>query len=95
MVAALAWIEKEQPQLLQTADNTPFQFEAELLDSDTYDLQLSIELTEPVLVLPARTDRASTSSTRPSRRYRRCSPRARPRSSRASAMPTGSCNRPR
>jgi phage virion morphogenesis protein len=74
MVAALAWIEKEQPQLLQTADNTPFQFEAELLDSDTYDLQLSIELTEPVLVLPARTDRASTSSTRPSRRYRRCSP---------------------
>jgi hypothetical protein len=68
MVATLAWIEKEQPQLLQTADNTPFQFEAELLDSDTYDLQLSIELTEPVLVLPARTVRASTSSTRPSRR---------------------------
>ncbi|GMM59486.1 phage tail protein [Novosphingobium pituita] len=52
MVATLAWIEKEQPQLLQTADNTPFQFEAELLDSDTYDLELSIELTEPVLVLP-------------------------------------------
>jgi hypothetical protein len=74
MVATLAWIEKEQPQLLQTADNTPFQFEAELLDSDTYDLELSIELTEPVLVLPARTVRASTSSTRPSRRSRRCSP---------------------
>jgi hypothetical protein len=95
MVATLAWIEKEQPQLLQTADNTPFQFEAELLDSDTYDLQLSIELTEPVLVLPARTVRASTSSTRPSRRSRRCSRRARPRSCKASAMPTSSCSPPR
>ncbi|SLK09597.1 phage tail protein [Novosphingobium mathurense] len=52
MVAVLAWIEKEQPQLLQASDGKPFQFEAELLDSETYDIELSIDLTEPVLVIP-------------------------------------------
>ena len=52
MVATLAWIEKEQPQLLQAGDGQPFQFEAELLDSEAYDIEISIDLTEPVLVIP-------------------------------------------
>lgn len=55
MVATLAWIEKEQPQLLRATDGQPFQFEAELLDSETCDIELSLALTEPVLVIP-RTD---------------------------------------
>jgi P2 phage tail completion protein R (GpR). len=52
MVSVLAWIEKEQPQLLQASDDKPFGFEAELLDSETYDIELSIDLSEPVLVIP-------------------------------------------
>lgn len=52
MVATLAWIEKEQPQLLQASDGQPFHFEAELLDSEAYDIEISIDLTEPVLVIP-------------------------------------------
>lgn len=53
MVPVLAWIEKEQPQLLRRSDAQPFTFEAELLDSETSDIELSIDLTENVLVLPA------------------------------------------
>jgi hypothetical protein len=52
MVPMLAWIEKEQPQLLRRDDAKPFEFEAELLDSETSDILLSIDLTETVLVLP-------------------------------------------
>ncbi|MEJ2002994.1 MAG: phage tail protein [Maritimibacter sp.] len=52
MVAVLAWIVKEQPPLLQASDGQPFQFQAELLDSEAYDIELSIDLTEPVLVIP-------------------------------------------
>ncbi|MES2173298.1 MAG: phage tail protein [Pseudomonadota bacterium] len=52
MVPLLAWIEKEQPQLLQRADSVPFTFEAELLNSDVSDIEISIDLTENVLVLP-------------------------------------------
>ena len=52
MVPMLAWIEKEQPQLLRRSDGQPFTFEAELLDSKTSDIEISIELTESVLVLP-------------------------------------------
>lgn len=50
MVPMLAWIEKEQPQLLMRQDSQPFTFKAELLDSEAYDIELSIDLTEAVLV---------------------------------------------
>lgn len=52
MVPLLAWIEQEQPQLLLRSDSQPFSFEAELLDGETYDIEISIELTEMVTVLP-------------------------------------------
>jgi len=52
IVPVLAWIEKEQPQLLRRNDSRPFGFEAELLDGDTSDIELSIDLTETVLVIP-------------------------------------------
>ncbi|WP_159977777.1 MULTISPECIES: phage tail protein [unclassified Novosphingobium] len=46
MVPVLAWIAKEQPQLLRRQDSAPFTFEAELLDSETSDIEISIDLTE-------------------------------------------------
>lgn len=52
MVPILAWIEREQPQLLRRSDSQPFTFEAELLDSEASDILISIDLTENVLVLP-------------------------------------------
>ncbi|MEJ7933662.1 phage tail protein [Sphingobium sp. AN558] len=52
MVPILAWLEKEQPQLLRRDDGEPFSFEAELLDGDVSDIMISIDLTETVLVLP-------------------------------------------
>ncbi len=50
MVPLFAWIEKEQPQLLRRRDSAPFSFEAELLDSETSDVLISLELTEAVIV---------------------------------------------
>jgi len=50
MVPLLAWIEKEQPQLLKRSDGQPFTFEAELLDGDVSDIEISIELSEAVVV---------------------------------------------
>lgn len=52
MVPILAWIEKEQPELLRREDSDPFEFEAELLDGDVSDILVSIDLSEAVLVLP-------------------------------------------
>lgn len=52
MVPMLAWIEKEQPQLLRRTDAQPFTFEAELLDGEASDILISIDLTESVLVIP-------------------------------------------
>lgn len=52
MVAVLAWIEREQPELLTASDDVPFRFEAELLDGDLVDLELTIALSENVLVTP-------------------------------------------
>ena len=52
VVPVLAWIEKEQPQLLARKDGEPFSFEAELLDGDAYDVEISISLTETVTVIP-------------------------------------------
>lgn len=50
MVPVLAWIEKEQPELLRRGDSQPFSFEAEILDGDLVDIELSIDLSEIVLV---------------------------------------------
>ncbi|AXB75475.1 phage tail protein [Novosphingobium sp. P6W] len=50
VIPVLAWIEKEQPQLLRKSDSQPFAFEAELLDSETSDIEISIDLTENVVV---------------------------------------------
>ena len=50
MVPVLAWIEKEQPDLLRRADSAPFSFECELLDGDASDLLISIDVTENVVV---------------------------------------------
>ncbi|WP_374414202.1 phage tail protein [Novosphingobium colocasiae] len=52
MVPMLAWIAKEQPELLRRQDSQPFAFEAELLDSETFDIEISIDLTERVIVTP-------------------------------------------
>lgn len=52
IVPLLAWIEKEQPQLLRRADSQPFAFECELLDGDVSDVLISIDLTEAVIVTP-------------------------------------------
>jgi hypothetical protein len=51
MVPLLAWIAHEQPQLLR-GNGQPFTFEAELLDSTTSDIEISLDLTESVVVTP-------------------------------------------
>ena len=53
LVPLLAWIEKEQPQLLRRDDSQPFGFECELLDGDISDVLISIDLTEAVTVKPS------------------------------------------
>lgn len=55
MVPMLAWIEREQPQLLRAADSQPFDFKAELLDSEASDIVINIDLTEDRLVYPKAT----------------------------------------
>lgn len=50
MVPVLAWITQHQPDLLQRADAEPFRFESELLDADTSDVSIYIELDEAVRV---------------------------------------------
>lgn len=52
MVPMLAWVSKEQPQLLRRQDGQPFSFEAELLDAETADIEISLDLTEAVIVKP-------------------------------------------
>lgn len=52
IVPILAWIEREQPQLLRREDGEPFGFECELLDGDMSDVLISIDLTETVTVTP-------------------------------------------
>lgn len=52
-VPLLAWIEKEQPQLLRREDSQPFEFQVELLDGDVSDVLISIDLTEAVIVTPS------------------------------------------
>lgn len=52
IVPILAWIEKEQPQLLTRADSQPFSFAAEPIDTEKFEIDVSIDLTENVLVIP-------------------------------------------
>jgi hypothetical protein len=46
----LVWIAEAQPDLLDRAPNQPFTFESEILDGDTADVSIDLELTERVLV---------------------------------------------
>lgn len=50
IVPVLAWIARHQPELLAKPNGEPIAFEAELLDADTSDLSLTIELSERVTV---------------------------------------------
>lgn len=52
-VPILAWLAEAQPDLLQRENGEPFTFESEVLDDDTADVSIRIDLTEPVLVQPA------------------------------------------
>lgn len=49
-VPVLAWIAENQPELIGRPDSEPFAFESELLDGDSADITIEIELTERVLV---------------------------------------------
>ncbi|MES2421461.1 MAG: phage tail protein [Pseudomonadota bacterium] len=50
MVPVLAWIGQHQPDLLHRVDQEPFRFESELLDADTADVSIYIDLDEAVRV---------------------------------------------
>ncbi|WP_051272806.1 phage tail protein [Sphingomonas phyllosphaerae] len=50
IVPVLAWIARHQPELMAKPNGEPIAFEAELLDADTSDLSLTIELSERVKV---------------------------------------------
>ena len=50
MVPILAWIAQHQPELLQRTDQEPFRFESELLDAETADVSIFIDLDEAVRV---------------------------------------------
>nr|WP_317892036.1 phage tail protein [uncultured Sphingomonas sp.] len=50
MVPVLAWVAEQQPDLLDKPPYKPFEFESVLLDDDSADVSINIELTENVLV---------------------------------------------
>lgn len=50
VVPLLAWIARHQPDLIAKPNGEPIAFEAELLDAETTDLSLTIELSERVIV---------------------------------------------
>jgi hypothetical protein len=52
MVPVLAWLARHQPERLNPRGDSAFAFDAEILDGDKADLELSIVLTEPVIVTP-------------------------------------------
>ena len=52
VVPLLAWIAQVQPDLLDRPDAEPFSFECELLDADTSDISITLDLTERVAVRP-------------------------------------------
>ncbi|MDR6144951.1 hypothetical protein QE363_000744 [Sphingomonas sp. SORGH_AS870] len=51
-VPLLAWIAQAQPDLLDRPTAEPFTFECELLDADTADISITLDLTERVAVRP-------------------------------------------
>ncbi|HEX7856039.1 MAG TPA: phage tail protein [Sphingobium sp.] len=52
MVPVLAWIAENQSELLGKPGAQPFSFEAEILDAESRDVSIFIELTEAVIVTP-------------------------------------------
>ena len=51
-VPVLAWLAEHQPDLLNRAGAEPFTFEMDLLDDDTRDVSINLDLTEVVIVRP-------------------------------------------
>jgi hypothetical protein len=51
-VPLLAWIERNEPELMKRDPQEPFEFECEILDTDHADVSINIELTERVLLTP-------------------------------------------
>jgi hypothetical protein len=49
-VPVLAWVADNQPDLLDRAEHQPFTFESELLNADTSNIAIEIQLTERVRV---------------------------------------------
>lgn len=52
VVPLLAWIERNEPELMKREPQEPFDFESEILDADRADVSINIELTERVLMQP-------------------------------------------
>lgn len=50
LVPLLAWTAENQPDLFEAGDRKPFSFESDLLDAQTYDITVTIQLTELVRV---------------------------------------------
>ncbi|RMB26251.1 tail completion protein R (GpR) [Sphingomonas sp. PP-F2F-G114-C0414] len=50
LVPVLAWIAANQPDLFEKGDRKPFTFQSDLLDAETCDITISINLTELVRV---------------------------------------------
>ncbi len=48
IVPLLAWISEAQPDLMAKPDSEPFTFESEILDEDSADLSITLDLTERV-----------------------------------------------
>ena len=51
-VPLLAWIERNEPELMKREPQEPFDFECEILDTDHADVSINVELTERVLMKP-------------------------------------------
>lgn len=49
-VPLLAWILEQQPDLMTRPDSEPFTFESEILDGDTSDISITLQLSELVRV---------------------------------------------
>lgn len=52
MVPVLAWIAENQSELIGGPDARPFRFEAEILDDESRDISIFIDLRESVIVVP-------------------------------------------
>lgn len=50
LIPVIAWVAQNQPELFQSGDSKPFTFEAEILNTNTSDITLKLDLTERVCV---------------------------------------------